>query len=305
MTSDRQVLVVGEALVDVVDHGEGPVASPGGSPMNVAVGTARLGHDTTLVTAFGDDDHGALLDRHLTAAGVHVVRAGSRTEPTSTARAEIGPDGSAVYEFDLRWDVDAVPPLRAAVLHVGSVAAFTAPGAAAVEAALAAAAPDTVRTFDPNLRPALLPERVETDAAVRRIAARCHVVKLSDEDLAWLWPGRPPEEAITAFLDEGVPLVAVTLGARGSVAASPRGTVLVPALRVPVVDTIGAGDAWTSGILHALVDRGIGAGDLGDGLPAETVTELVRTATASAAHAVSQRGAVPPDRAALRRMLAA
>src|SRR5688500_8350132 len=132
------VVVIGEALIDVVTTPEGTTEHPGGSPANVAYGLARLGVSTGLLTSMGTDHRGDALEEHLTGAGVTLLPGSRSLERTSTATATLARDGSASYAFDIAWDVEPLdPPLTPPrIVHTGSIASFLPPGAAGVKAML-------------------------------------------------------------------------------------------------------------------------------------------------------------------------
>ncbi|PZF60341.1 carbohydrate kinase [Curtobacterium sp. MCBD17_034] len=290
--SSPPALVLGEALIDAVVDAAGSRLTPGGSPMNVAVGLARLGVPVTLATQFGDDEYGRLIAAHLAKDHVTVDRADGRT---SVARAELNADGSARYDFDIEWDRDApVTATVPAVAHTGSIGAFLQPGNRAAADLFRQLPPSTIRSFDPNIRPALL----DREAALEQfhlLVGRAHVVKLSDEDAEWIHPGVDPDGVLDRLLDAGVRLAAITRGAAGSVIASAAGRVEVPAPSVDVADTIGAGDAYMSGLLFALL-RGDGLRRVRDAkVDATTLARVGAVAAASAAVAVSRPGANPPS----------
>jgi len=289
--SQRPALVLGEALIDAVAKPTGTRITPGGSPMNVAVGLARLGVPVTLATQFGEDEYGQVIAVHLAHSGVTVDRAEGRT---SVARAELEPDGSARYDFDIVWDRTALLPTGAAtpaVAHTGSISALLHPGSQAAAEMFRQLPASTVRSFDPNIRSALL-DRETALEKFDRLVGQAHVVKLSDEDADWLYPTAEPAEVLDTLLDSGVRLAAITLGASGSIVASRSARVNVAAPSVTVADTIGAGDAYMSGLLFALLSAG--------GLPEEPLLDvpflarLGGTAAASAAVTVSRFGADPP-----------
>ncbi|MFX4292394.1 carbohydrate kinase family protein [Streptomyces bohaiensis] len=290
-------VVVGECVADIVRRpGEPDRVHAGGSPANVAYGLARLGHDATLVTELADDEHGRLITDHLSSVGVTVEA--SATPRTPSAVATLDAEGRADYRFDIEWGLDAPPPLAPGRhLHTGSIAAVRRPGAAAVLEALRSAAGRTTVSYDPNVRPALMGDHADAVASVERIVALSDVTKASDEDLEWLYPGRAPEEVAEAWVGLGCPLVLVTRGPHGALAATGAERREVASLPVEVADTVGAGDAFMSGALHALAALGaLGAGgsDRLAGLPAEAVDEVLRTAAASAAVTVGRAGANPP-----------
>lgn len=295
-------LVVGEALVDVVDG----VPHPGGSPMNVAIGLARLGLDTRLLTRIGDDEYGRLLVDHLIREGVALSASSLRGgERTSRATAVIGADGAASYDFDIEWALSESAAMAEAaeadVVHVGSIGASLEPGATAVHAMLRMVPSRSLRTYDPNIRPALIRTRAAAVARVEAIMASSHVVKLSDEDADWLYPGRGIDEVLAHVLARGARVAVVTRGGIGCALAISGGgqPVVKQAIPVSVVDTIGAGDAFMSGLVYGLV-----SGGLVSALTAEVfapaadllsaLDRVVDTALASAAVAVSRAGAAPP-----------
>ncbi|MEV7188877.1 carbohydrate kinase [Kitasatospora sp. NPDC093102] len=293
MTSPASsVLVIGECVADIVRTGDAPDrVHPGGSPANVAYGLARLGRQATLLTELGPDANGRLIRQHLESAGV-LVRA-AEVARTPSAVVELDGQGRARYTFDIRWTLPptelAEPP---AAIHLGSIAAVTEPGAGSVLALVERWRGQAQISYDPNVRPALMGDRAE---AVRRVecwVALSDVVKASDEDLAWLYPGERPEAVAERWLALGPSVVAVTLGAEGAFArTSEGGHVEAAAVPVPVADTVGAGDSFMAAFLHA---RATGA---------DLATCLTHAVTA-AALTVARPGANPPSAAELTTALA-
>ncbi|MGH3452828.1 MAG: carbohydrate kinase family protein [Nocardioidaceae bacterium] len=291
------VLVVGEALVDVTRAPGRPDAQhPGGSPLNVAVGLARLGVPTTLAAQLGSDPHGDRIRAHLADSGVRLVALASNG-PTASATAHLDADGHATYEFDLRWDPPELPdPSGHALLHVGSIGSWMPPGADAVaELVVRARSIGVPVSFDPNVRPALAPDLDAVRERVRRLAAAATIVKLSDEDAATL--DGPAGNAAMATVDHlvglGPALVAVTRGGDGALLASDSERIDVAAREVTVADTIGAGDAWMAGLLAGIVTRDWA--DVASFSP-DRLAWLGRLATATAAITCSRPGADPPWR---------
>ncbi|MFD3569123.1 carbohydrate kinase [Streptomyces sp. NPDC058667] len=294
-------LVIGECVADIVrapaGSGGADRVHPGGSPANVAYGLGRLGRDVTLLTQLADDPTGRLVEEHLTAAGVR-VEAGEVPERTPSAVVGLDAQGTATYTFDIAWTLTAGAPadLVPAHVHIGSIAAVTAPGAATVLAETERLRARATVSYDPNVRSALMGEHGAAVARVERCVALSDLVKASDEDLAWLYPGEDPRTVADRWLTFGPVVVLVTRGAAGSLAVTRRETVTADAPPVAVVDTVGAGDSFMSAVLDTLAGRGREA--LG-GLGAEDLAELLRTAGAAAAVTVSRAGAHPPDRAEL------
>ncbi|KOU16738.1 hypothetical protein ADK52_33570 [Streptomyces sp. WM6372] len=304
-------------------------ARPGGSPANVALGLARLGHPVRLATRIGRDGPGRELHAHLRGSGV-VLTPGSFTEgATSTATARLDAAGSAHYTFDITWD----PPLAAltapasgpapAHLHTGSVATALAPGADRVFAAVEAARPGATVSYDPNIRPALLTGADRERPRAERFVALSDVVKASEEDLGRLYPGRTSDEAARHWADgSGPALVVVTSGGAGARVFWPGGQCRVPATAVKVADTVGAGDAFMAGLISGLLHAGLLAcADLAGAADAARARTALREATArtdldgrvasalvlasrAAALTCTREGADPPTRTELARWAA-
>ncbi|HWH26320.1 MAG TPA: carbohydrate kinase [Pseudolysinimonas sp.] len=298
-----RALVVGESLVDIVRDDGGEVTHPGGSPLNVAVGLARLGIPTLLHTSFGADSHGSLIAQRLEDSAVALTPESVNTEPTSIAEATIGVDGAASYRFAVEWDpADIVIDPPPSIVHTGSISALLEPGAAVVERIVRDLREVSTVSYDPNVRPQLMGS---PDFARRRVeshVANADVVKASDEDLAWLYPDRSPDEVLARWLASGPALVVVTRGEDGADAIAASGRVHVDAPTTNVADTIGAGDSFTAGLLAVLADRNLLGGDRQGALRAiasSTVVEVVTFAARCAAFTVSREGANPPTRAEL------
>ena len=303
--------VIGEALVDVVSReGEEPRAHVGGSPMNVAVGLARLGHDVQFLGRYGRDEYGRQVADHLTGNGVRLPFDADAL-PTSVAQATLDETGAASYDFQLDWSLDVSPEridelLRDTdALHAGSIGAMLEPGATVVGQALERARGHALISYDPNCRPSIIPDSSDARARAEKIVALSHVIKASDEDLLWLYPHRSIEDSARAWLKAGARLVVVTRGVMGPWAVS-RGTgrdgVEVPAARVTVADTVGAGDSFMAALLSGLADRNIlgpTAASALDELDSAQLTELLRHAAAAAGVTVSRSGADLPTRADL------
>lgn len=303
--------VIGEALVDVVSReGEEPRAHVGGSPMNVAVGLARLGHDVQFLGRYGRDEYGRQVADHLTGNGVRLPFDADAL-PTSVAQATLNETGAASYDFQLDWSLDISPEridelLRDTdALHAGSIGAMLEPGATVVGQALERARGHALISYDPNCRPSIIPDSSDARARAEKIVALSHVIKASDEDLLWLYPHRSIEDSARAWLKAGARLVVVTRGVMGPWAVS-RGTgrdgVEVPAARVTVADTVGAGDSFMAALLSGLADRNIlgpTAASALDEVDSAQLTELLRHAAAAAGVTVSRSGADLPTRADL------
>ena len=299
-----RALVIGEALIDVVLR-NGRVAGEhvGGSPLNVAVGLARLGREVDFLTHIGTDDYGRRIREFVETAGVHVVPGSDTAERTAAARAVLDEAGSATYSFDIDWQLSGTAPVPPPlVVHTGSIATVLEPGCLATAALVDTYHTSATVTFDPNIRSALITDAAAARDRIDRLLEKADVIKVSDEDLRWIDPRRSPEQIGEAWLALGASIVVVTLGAEGALAMCAAGNVRVPAPRVEVVDTVGAGDAFMTGLVDALWTHDLlGAPRRADlaGVDTDTLTATVRAATLCAAVTVTRAGADLPDRAAL------
>ncbi|MBB3036675.1 carbohydrate kinase family protein [Hoyosella altamirensis] len=291
-------LVIGESLIDIVSRPGQDVSAAehvGGSPCNVAVGLSRLGRQVEFATQFAADRHGEMIRSHLEASGVGTTFV-SPAARTSTAKALLDENGAARYEFDIHWDIAAIATPHVPVLiHTGSIATFLEPGAEAVAATLAGAS--SVISFDPNVRPGLITNPARARERIDLFVSSADVVKASDEDLEWYAPGVPPEDVVRDWLSRGPSVVVVTKGKEGALGACRDGEVEIAPHKVDVIDTVGAGDAFMTGILDSLWSR-----DMLDGrLAAITCDELagvLNDAAAVSALTVARAGADLPTRAA-------
>jgi fructokinase len=305
------IAVAGEVLIDLVTGPDGRFdARPGGGPYNAARSLARLGVPATFIGRTGDDAFGRLLRDRLAAEGVTAGLTEPSERPTTLAVVTLDETSSAGYAFYLESaaaDVDedamrkALPPELGA-LHVGALGLVMEPMGAAIENLVLSGLPgDPLLFLDPNCRPAAVPGYGAYRARTGAIARRADIVKASTEDLGYLYPGVPPQDAARALLAEGASLVLVTDGPRPARAFT-AGEVLaeqVPA--VVVADTIGAGDAFGGAFLAWWATHGLGRGDLRAASPhrAALVRAALRAATAAAALTCARPGADPPTLAEL------
>ncbi|WP_243076373.1 carbohydrate kinase [Microbacterium sp. SS28] len=289
-------LVVGEALVDEIVTNAQMVSHPGGSPYNVAVGLARLGRQTLLHTTIGDDDRGALLRERASASGVALSVESLTAEPTSFARATIDGTGAALYDFTVTWRPTPFHSVASPrIVHVGSIGAAMAPGRDLVAGVVSALAPTSIISLDPNVRPQLTADRDETRWRLEELVTLSDVVKVSDEDLQWLHPGRETSQIAADWLARGPDLVVVTRGRLGAIGYSQWGVHHSAPTITRVADTIGAGDSFTAGLLSALLSAGVTApGERLARLDGAQISRSIDFATMCAAITVSRSGAQPP-----------
>jgi fructokinase len=292
-------LVIGESLIDIVESDE----HVGGSPLNVAVGLGRLGREVDFLTYIADDAYGRRITEYLNAAGVQLVSESQTAERTATARLTVGEDGSADYVFDLDWQLSGTPMVAPPLfVHTGSIAAVQEPGCLAVAALVDTYHLSATVTFDPNVRPSLIADRDLARERIEHLVERSDIVKVSEEDLRWIDPDRPPERIAQTWLALGPAIVAVTMADRGAAAVCAAGVARVPARPVQVVDTVGAGDAFMVGLIDALwASDLLGAQRRAElaALDLDALTAALEAASAAAALTAGRAGADLPDRAAL------
>jgi fructokinase len=301
------VCVIGEALIDLVlaapavdDSGtDGYLAHPGGSPYNVAIGLARLGQPARLVARLSADAFGRQLRAHAEANQVDLSLAVNAAEPSTLAVVNLDAQRNATYDFyrtgtaDWQWTAAELGriPADAGWVHTGSLASWTEPGADLIEARLAELEPSCLISYDPNIRPALLADRASAVARVERLVGLSDVVKVSAEDLDWLYPGRTIPQLLTDWRERGPALVVVTDGGRGAYLLAGDEPDRLPAVPVAIVDTVGAGDAFMAGLINALArDRVLEAGSL----TRDAARAAVAEAGLVAALTCTRAGANPP-----------
>ena len=302
---ERDVVVVGESLVDIVHGADGATREyAGGSAANVAVALARLARPVRFVTSWAVDQHGHMIAEHLAAAGVELAVDPHALTRTATAAATIGADGAASYDFDLEWRINPVDlepaPL---VVHTCSLGAVIEPGADDVLALLDRLREEATVSYDVNARPAITGAGPEVVARVEQTAALSDLVKASDEDLGNLYPDLDLEAAARHLLALGPAAVIVTRGSEGATWVGDT-TVEVASLPVQVADTIGAGDTFGAAVIDALWERGrLGAEKRAAlrSLDAEEIAGVLSHAARAAAIIVSRPGADPPYRSELTR----
>ncbi len=312
-----EIVVCGEALIDFVPFTQtegthagrlGYIPYPGGSPFNAAKAAARAlepgtGRRVGFAGAVSTDFFGAMLRRDLSAAGVDLSLL--QTVPLNTTSAFVDfSGGSPAYAFhnagtaNERFDPAAGPALSASTcwLHVGSVSLIDQPAADNIAAFAIAAAGERLLSVDPNVRAGMINDPACWRARLDRLIAAAALVKLSDEDLAYMaGPGGDAAAQAAALRAMGPSLVLVSEGARGVWALWSGGETRVPAPQVSVVDTVGAGDTLMGACLAWLVDHGVSNRRALDGLGQGDIETMLAFATRAAALNCTQAGCNPPD----------
>jgi fructokinase len=287
------IWVCGEVLIDILPSG--PVV--GGGPANTAKALARLGHDVHFIDGISSDAYGQSARAELLADGVKLDLSLASDKPTCTATVSLDAagvasyefliDGTATFDFAASWLPD---PYRyqPQVLHIGTLVTMIEPGASALYDWAMQVAELAPIVFDPNIRPSVQPDHDLYEAAVEKWAALSAVIKVSDDDLAWLFPGQAIEEVANRWINDGAFLVVVTQGVNGLMGYTSEGRVEVPGVKVDVVDTVGAGDTVGAIVVEAMLTHGLVA------LRGDILRGVLTRAAAAAAITCSRKGAQPP-----------
>jgi fructokinase len=294
-----QVWVVGEVLIDLIPDGAHYTSVVGGGPANTAKALAKLGVKTHFIDGISSDEYGQMAKAELLSASVLLDYAQYSNKPTCTAKVTLSSSGSASYEFVIqdtatfdfsdRWLPDP-QSLKPWLLHIGTLATVIEPGASVLFEWVQSVAHVAPIVFDPNIRPAVLGDRDEYVKKVEKWVAISSAVKVSDEDLNWLYPGKAIVEIAKKWLAVGVQLVVVTLGDKGITAYRKSEEISIDAVKVDVADTVGAGDTVGAVLVEAIVDNGL------DRLTGEVLKTMLNRAAKAAAITVSRTGANPPSK---------
>jgi fructokinase len=287
------IWVCGEVLIDILPTG--PVV--GGGPANTAKALARLGHDVHFIDGISSDAYGQAARTELLRDGVNLDLALASDKPTCTATVTLDAaggasyefliDGTATFDFHSSWLPDPYR-FQPQVLHIGTLVTVIEPGASALYDWAMQVAEFAPIVFDPNIRPSVQPDRDLYEAAIEKWAALSAVIKVSDDDLAWLFPSQSIDEVANRWINDGVFLVVVTRGANGIVGFTEDGRVEVPGVKVDVVDTVGAGDTVGAIVVEAMIEHGLIE------LRGDRLQEVLSRAAHAAAITCSRQGAQPP-----------
>jgi fructokinase len=286
----------------VQDSDEELRGHPGGGPFNTARTIGRLEQPVAYLGRLSTDRFGRRLEALLADDGVSLESVVRTDEPTTLALAEVDHEGVARYRFYAQGTAAPgltpeaaleVVPDGVRVLHVGTLGLTLEPMATALEGVVDRLAESALVAVDPNCRPWVVDDHAAYQARIRRVLNRSHVLKVSEEDLAYLEPDRGAVEGVRALLGRGSAVGLLTRGPQGALVITRTAEVVVPAPRAKVVDTIGAGDAFGGGFLAWWSERGLGREALGD---IDTVVEATRFACLVAARTCSRPGASPPYR---------
>ena len=296
----KEIWVCGEVLIDLIPRGEKKVAIVGGGPANTAKALALLGFDSYFIDGISTDAYGQKAKAELLYDGVNLKYAHFTDKPTCTADVSLDAagvasyvftiDGSATFDFSHDWLPDPLE-IKPAVLQIGTLATIVEPAASILLEWATKVAKIAPIVFDPNIRSSVLSDRSKYQAAVARWTAISAVIKVSEDDLAWLYPDRDQLDVAAQWLSEGAALVIITKGSYGLIGITSQGSVTVPGVKVEVADTVGAGDTVGAVVVEAIVERGLST------LHGEVLREVLTRAAKAASITCSRAGANPPTRA--------
>lgn len=314
-----ELTVLGELLIDFTQAGESENGmrlfeqNPGGAVANVAAAAARLGHQAAFIGKVGQDMHGRFLAQTLADTGID-CRGLVFSEAAFTTLAFVALDEKGERSFSFARkpgadtcltaeELDAELLRDSRILHVGSLSLTAEPARSATLAAIRQArAAGAVISYDPNYRASLWESEAQAMEQMRSLLPMVDLMKLSDNETALLTGHSDPEQAALALNRQGIPCVAVTLGAAGALVCVGGETQTVPGFSVPTVrDTTGAGDAFWGGFLSRFLESGRKAEEI----RLRDAVEFARWGNAAAACCIQKRGAIPamPGRAELLRRL--
>jgi fructokinase len=300
-------VVCGEALFDLFLTGEDAGgldmrAVPGGSPFNLAIGLARLGQDVAFMGGLSTDFLGERLVAVLRREGVNTSLVLRYRAPTTLSLVGHDAAGQPAYAFlgekaaDRALGAGDLPPLpdEARVIAVGSFALVVEPVGTAIRTIIRRESARRLMACDVNVRPSIEPDPARWRGWLADMLPHLHLLKMSDEDLGWLYPGADEAALVAQWLAEGPALVAITRGKDGATLVNRAGRADIAAVPVSVVDTVGAGDTFQAALLAGLARRDALTPAALAELDRASLQELGATAVAAAAITCSRRGADLP-----------
>jgi fructokinase len=295
----NQVWVVGEVLIDLIPDGVERKAVVGGGPANTAKALAKLGIETQFIDGISSDEYGQMALKELHKDNVKLDFVHFSDKPTCLAIVSLDSSGSATYEFVIEetatfdftpsWLPDPVSN-KPSLLHIGTLVTAIEPAASILHKWASDLAKVAPIVFDPNIRPAVMGNRDEYVNQVERWIDIATSVKVSDDDINWLYPDKSIDDVANTWLAKGAKLVVVTFGDKGLTAFSAREKISVPAQKVIVADTVGAGDTVGAILIEAIIESGL------EKLHGEVLKKMLERAAKAAAITVSRTGAVPPTK---------
>ena len=287
------IWVAGEALIDILPAGD----VVGGGPANTAKALARLGYEVDFIDGISTDAFGVKARKELERDGVSLDLCLVSEKPTCTATVTVDSNGGASYEFLIKgtatfdYDRTWLPDperLKPSVLHVGTLATIIEPGASTLFDWALRVGEFAPIVFDPNIRPSVMGERATYAAAVEKWVAISSIVKVSEDDITWLFPEESLDEVARRWITQGVSCVVVTRGAHGLIGYTEHGIEEVDGVKVSVIDTVGAGDTVGAIVVEGIIQHSVA------GLTGHILNGVLHKAAIAAGITCSRAGAQPP-----------
>ena len=295
----NQVWVCGEVLIDLIPDGTGRKAVVGGGPANTAKALSKLGITTQFIDGISTDKYGQMALKELYKDGVILDFVKFSDKPTSLAIVSLNSKGGATYEFVIddtatfdfshSWLPDATEK-KPLLLHIGTLVTAIEPAASVLFEWAKKVSLVAPIVFDPNIRPAVMSDRQQYVKQVERWVSISNAVKVSDDDIYWLYPGQDLDKVTKRWLGMGPELIVVTFGDKGLAGYRENSKISVDAKKVIVADTVGAGDTVGAILVEAIIEDGL------DELTNERLSLMLDRAARAAAITVSRSGALPPGR---------
>ena len=295
----KEIWVCGEALIDLIPRGEQKIAIVGGGPANTAKALARLGFDSYFIDGISTDGFGGMIKDQLVHDGVNLKYAHYSDKQTCTADVSLDKagvasyiftiDGTATFDFTNNWLPDPAT-IEPAVLQIGTLATIVQPAADVLLEWARRVSKVAPVVFDPNVRSSVQPDRPKYQEAIAKWAAISAVIKVSEDDLSWLYPEQDQIAIAEEWIKGGSTLVIITKGSYGIIGVTKDDVVSVPGVKIDVVDTVGAGDTVGAIVVEAIVERGL------EVITGDVLREVLVRATKAAAITCSRAGANPPTR---------
>jgi fructokinase len=287
------IWVCGEVLIDILPTG--PVV--GGGPANTAKALARLGYDVDFIDGISTDAYGVSARKELSRDGVGLGLSHTSDKPTCTATVTLDSQGSASYEFlidgtatfdfNSSWLPDP-ERLKPSVLHIGTLVTIIEPGANVLFDWAVKVGEFAPIVFDPNIRPSVMADKAKYAAAVEKWVSISSVVKVSDDDITWLYPSESLDVVAHRWIEAGVGAVVITRGAKGLIGFTASGMEEVDGVKVDVVDTVGAGDTVGAIVVEGIIQHSV------HGLQGQVLNAVLHKAAIAAGITCSRAGAQPP-----------
>jgi fructokinase len=292
-----QVWVAGEVLIDLIPNGNTSQPIVGGGPANTAKALARVGVDTQFIDGISTDNYGSMIMDELFTSGINLDYVKYSDKPTCIAKVLLDKKGSASYEFVIegtatfdfseQWLPNPIE-FKPSLLYTGTLATIIEPGASELFTWAQSLAKVAPIVFDPNIRAAVVNDHKIYLSQVERWVAISSAVKVSQEDLSWLYPSLEINQVVNNWLTTGPSLVVVTYGDKGLTGYRKDEVVSVEAVQTKVIDAVGAGDTVGAILVEAIVKDGL------DSLTGSRLESMLKRAAKAAAITVSRVGANPP-----------